>query len=776
VLSTDRLIAPLRALRLKLPLPLQDVRLRMRVVYVVILALGVVFSVLVLAYSDQILNASRRLVRADLPALSQIAAIKLEVVRQEAALYDYYATGDRERFRREHDAREQTIRSLLRLLAQTPAGQARTQGLQASYARLDALTDDLDAVLAQTPVDWPRAHKGLLRVGSLVRDFNAELDVLADLVQAQVMQSADLTESTVLRMGRLAILFSMGVFLIAVLVGYYIKAYFQESVERRRLAVFAERNPNAVMRLSLAGEIVYANPAAHELARRMGAETPRVLLPADLAVRLRELKGSPQRYEVWRYEREGRTIECGVHFLPDLASFHAYVADVTERRLAEEKLAYHAYHHPLTGLPNRRMFQEVVEQTLVMPEHGGLRAGVFLLGLDRFKVVIDTLGHDIGDQLLKGVATRWKSVLGREAGRGATLYHFGGDLFAVLAPGLTGEQGPVLTAEKLLGALSRPLYVAGREFFVSASIGVAVFPEDGDDAITLLRKADAALNRVKRHGGRGFQLYKPEMNALAERWMALENYLRHAIEYGELRLHYQPQIDLRTGRVTGLEALLRWAHPQRGLLGPGEFISLAEESGMISQIGEWALREACTDARRWRERGLLNAPVAVNVSGRQFRADLPALVRSVLDETGLPAEALEIEITESIAMQDVEGTVAMLDRLKAMGVRIAIDDFGTGFSSLAYLKRFPLDKLKLDQSFMRHLTTDETDAAIARTVATLGHALRLRVLAEGVETGEQRTRLLSLEYDEAQGALYGLPMSTEQIEAWISRGKRLALS
>lgn len=773
---TDGLRALLAALRFQLPLPLQDVRLRMRAAYAAILALGVLFSVLVLSHSEDVLNASRRLVRTDLPALSQIAAIKLEVVRQEAALYDYYATGDRERFRSEHDARERQILALLRLLGQTAAGQLRASGLEASYARIDALTDELDAVLARTPVDWPAAHKNLLQVGDLVRDLNAELDVLAELVQAQVMDSAALTDSTVLRMSRLAILFSMGVFLIAVLVGYYIRAYFQESVERRRLAVFAERNPNPVMRLSISGEIVYANPAARELARRMGADSPRVLLPADLPSRLRALRDSPQRYEVWRYEREGRTIECGVHFLPDLASFHAYVADVTERRLAEEQLAYHAYHHPLTGLPNRRMFQEVVEQTLVAPEHGGLRAAVLLLGLDRFKVVVDTLGHEIGDQLLKAVATRWKGVLGREAGRGATLYHFGGDLFAVLAPGLASEQAPVLVAEKLLGALARPLYVAGREFFVNASVGVAVFPVDGEDAITLLRKADAAMHRVKRHGGRGFQLYKPEMNTAAEQWMALENYLRHAIEYGELRLHYQPQIDLRNGRVTGLEALLRWAHPQRGLLGPGEFIGLAEESGMIAQIGEWALREACADARRWRERGLLNAPVAVNVSGRQFRADLPALVASVLAETGCTPEGIEIEITESIAMQDVEATVAMLDRLKTMGVRIAIDDFGTGFSSLAYLKRFPLDKLKLDQSFMRHLTTDETDAAIARTVATLGHALGLRVLAEGVETPEQRTRLLSLDYDEAQGALYGLPMSADEIEGWLGRGRRAASS
>ena len=769
-LSARKRLAPLLV-------AIKDPRVRLRATYAGVFTLGVVFSVLILVYSTDVQNVSNRLVHDDLPLLRQIAALKVEIAHQEAVLYEYYGTGERERFEREFESSRQKSLNLIREIERGYGWVEPLPSVHASYGQLAAIGRDLQRTLAVAPEAWGELHITLSGASEVVQDIQAELDALAVLIEGRAAASGRLTEKTVRQMANAAILFAMAIVLIAVFVGYYVSAYLRESAERRRLAVFAERNPNPVMRLKLSGEIIYANAAANELARRMGADSVRVLLPVDLSERLTALRtADDERYDVWQYQREARALECGIHYLPDLASFHAYVADATERRLNEEKLVFHAYHHPLTGLPNRRMFQEVIEQTLAEPEHSGLQAAVFLLGMDRFKVVVDTLGHAVGDQLLQAVAARLSTLIHgyREMCGNCTLHHFEGDLFAVLGPALTSDKAPALIAEKLLNGLAEPLYVAGREFSLSFSIGIAVFPVDGKDALTLLKNADSAMHGVKRHGGHGFRMYKPEMNAFAEELLQLESYLRHAIERDELRLHYQPQVNVHTGEVTALEALLRWEHPQRGLLEPKDFIALAEESGMIVPIGEWVLRSACRQNRAWRDHGRIRTAVAVNISARQFhQQDLPQLVGTVLADTGLPADALELEITESVAMHDVERTVAMLQELKNMGVRLAIDDFGTGFSSLAYLKRFPIDKLKVDQSFVHHMTTDGNDAAIARAIVTLGHAMKLTVCAEGVETPEQLSRLRQYDCDEAQGLLYSPPVPAHNVETLLGTHKRL---
>src|SRR5581483_606951 len=417
------------------------------------------------------------------------------------------------------------------------------------------------------------------------------------------------------------------------------------------------------------------------------------------------------------------------------------------------------------------MFQEVAERALWAPERGGSEAAAFLLGVDRFRVVNETFGHAAGDELLRAVAARLKTIAeqNRETFGNATLYHFDGELYALLVQKLSGNQAAALIAEKIMHGMKQPLYVGGREIFVSLSIGIALFPHDGRDPNTLLKNAESAMLRVQRQGGHGFQLYKPEMNAMAAQWLSLENYLRHALEHRELAVYYQPQIDIRSGRIAGLEALLRWMHPERGVLSPGEFIQLAEETGIIVDIGEWVMREACLQLRAWRDRGLIHAPVAVNVSAAQFhQSSLPRLVRDVLASTGLAPEDFEIEITETVAMQDVERSTATLRELKRMRVRLAIDDFGTGFSSLNYLKRFPIDKLKVDRSFIHNITSDANDAAITRAIITLGRALKQKVVAEGVENAEQLACLRQYECDVAQGYLYSPPLPASELERVLS--------
>jgi diguanylate cyclase (GGDEF)-like protein len=572
----------------------------------------------------------------------------------------------------------------------------------------------------------------------------------------------------------IVLLLGASIFIVSLAVGLYINRYISDQAEKRLLAMFPERNPNAVLRLSRGGKVLYVNPATEALLEQIGAAggDPRALLPHGLQRRLAALRKNHDQHETWAYPVGDRAFECGIHWLADLDVFHVYISDVTERKRAEEQAIHQAYHDALTDLPNRRMFQERIQATLYAPERTAVRAAVLLVGMDRFKVVVDSLGHATGDALLRAIGVRLTETLTeqRELCPGTTLYHFGGDLFCVLIASFGVEEVPVLLAEHVSQALRRPFYVDGRELNVTASVGISIFPLDGQDGATLLRNADSAMHRAKKRGGDSLQCYTRDMNERAAEWLQLENELRHAEELGEFRLHYHPQIDIPSGRPVGMEALLRWRHPRRGLLSPGEFLHLAEESGLIADIGDWILRTACAQAQRWRAEGLTDLVLAVNISARQFALEaLPQQVSGVLRETGLPAANLELEITETVAMQDVARTTALLHELKQIGVQLSVDDFGTGFSSLNYLKRFPIDKLKIDQSFVRHLATDDEDAAIVRSVITLGHSLRLKVLAEGVESAAQLDWLRAAGCDEYQGYLAAEPLSSEEFARFARR-------
>jgi diguanylate cyclase (GGDEF)-like protein len=544
--------------------------------------------------------------------------------------------------------------------------------------------------------------------------------------------------------------------------------------------MFPERNPNPVLRLSLDGRIDYANPGTADMLKKIGASraAPDRLLPEDLPQRLATLKASGNTHENWEYTVAGRTFRCEMHLLQDFGVAHVYLADITERKEAEQRLVYQAFHDPLTGLKNRRMFQQRLGEALAQAGDKGL-AGVLLLNLDRFRPVIESLGHLVGDAVLRGVADRLSGLLvqGRQATSASTLYRFEGDLFAILIAPMDAPEMPRLLAETIVAAMKAPLHVDGREFFLSFSIGTAVFPQDGSDVVTLVKNADSALHRVKQRGGNGVQCYDRDMNAQALERLELENDLRHAGERKEFEVFYQPQVDLTSGCIVGMEALIRWHHPLRGLISPAEFIPLAEESSLIVPIGEWVLRTACAQTKGWHDAGFAELTVAVNVSARQFHGgDLPALVRQVLDETGLTPARLELEVTESVAMRDVELTVATLNELREIGVRLSIDDFGTGYSSMSYLKRFPISKLKIDQSFVRDMAADAEDAAIASAVVSLGHSLRLKVIAEGVETGAQRTLLAGYQCDEAQGYLFSRPLPAEEFTRLLLQGCCLAMN
>jgi diguanylate cyclase (GGDEF)-like protein/PAS domain S-box-containing protein len=445
--------------------------------------------------------------------------------------------------------------------------------------------------------------------------------------------------------------------------------------------------------------------------------------------------------------------------------------DITERKLTERRLSYLAHNDHLTGLPNRVQFIERLEQAMVEADHNERLVGIVFLDLDRFKYINDSLGHQAGDKLLQEVAVRLNGAVRR----GDTVARFSGDEFALALADMAHVDDATHVAQKILDVFKQPFRISGRELFVGASLGITLYPFDDRDALGLLRNADVAMYRAKESGRNSYQFYAAEMTAKATERLSLESDLRSALDRGELLLHYQPIADCRTGRLLGMEALLRWDHPGRGMIPPLHFIPLAEETGLIVPIGEWVLRTACEQCQAWHRLGYPSLTVAVNLSVRQFhRQDLAASVHDILRATGLDPASLTLELTESLIMQQADASIAALRDLKAMGMRLSVDDFGTGYSSLSYLKRFPLDTLKIDQSFVRDIPGDADDAAIAGAVITMAHSLGLKVVAEGVETAEQLRFLREHGCDSMQGYYFSRPLPAEQFEALLKNGARLA--
>jgi diguanylate cyclase (GGDEF)-like protein len=448
------------------------------------------------------------------------------------------------------------------------------------------------------------------------------------------------------------------------------------------------------------------------------------------------------------------------------------------RRKAEEQIRQLAFFDQVTGLPNRALFREQLARALDQAQRREQPVAVLFLDLDNFKRVNDTLGHSTGDLLLREVAKRLLLNLrtgdaiayGRPYREQEVLARLGGDEFTVLLPGLRQPRDAGLVAQRLLDALAEPIAFGGHEVTISASIGVAVSPRDGTDPDDLLKAADMAMYFAKREGRNGHQFYTEAMNANALKRMTMENYLRRALERGELALHYQPQLDIATREVVGVEALIRWNSKELGPVCPVEFIPIAEENGLILTIGDWVLRTACTQCKAWQDEGLALQRIGVNVSVRQIAQDsFPARVAAILAETGLAPEALELEITESVLMKDGEAALAVLRELKSLGVKLAIDDFGTGYSSLSYLKQFPIDHLKIDRSFVCAINTDPSDQAIATAVIAMGQSMRLLVTAEGVETEGQLSFLSEQRCSEAQGFLLSRPLPAAEARAFLAR-------
>jgi diguanylate cyclase (GGDEF)-like protein/PAS domain S-box-containing protein len=431
------------------------------------------------------------------------------------------------------------------------------------------------------------------------------------------------------------------------------------------------------------------------------------------------------------------------------------VTDLSETRRLNQQLTYQTNYDALTELPNRHLLRDRLTQAIAHGHRKNCLFALLLVDLDRFKTVNDSLGLAVGDKLLKAVAERLKKDRREED----TVARLGSDEFAIILENLSEQAGAVSVAEKILLAMEMPFHIHDYEFFVSCSIGVSLFPKDGEEVEVLLKNTDTALHRAKENGRNTVQFYAQAMNRQALDRLVMEHNLRHALARQELELHYQPQVELINGQIIGVEALLRWRHPQLGLVSPAEFIPLAEETGLIVSIGEWVLKTACAQGKSWQSEGIAPIRVAVNLSPRQFmQTNLTDMIKETLTETGLEPHYLDLEITESLIVKNVEEVIPILHTLKGIGVQLSIDDFGTGYSSLSYLKRFPIDQIKIDKAFVQDINTDLDDSAIALAVIAMAHSMKLKVLAEGVETKNQLSFLKSNQCDEMQGFYLSCPL------------------
>ncbi|HYC37666.1 MAG TPA: EAL domain-containing protein, partial [Usitatibacter sp.] len=539
--------------------------------------------------------------------------------------------------------------------------------------------------------------------------------------------------------------------------------------------VLTESSLDLISVVDASGAILYQSPAlrhllgyepsetlglkVQELVHRDDAENVRAALR-----RVIEARHSSEPVEFRLRHRNGlwRTFESlGTNCLAN-PHIHGVVfnsRDVTDRKVIQQRIQHLAYHDNLTGLPNRSLLQDRLAHSIARAERGNKKVAVLFIDLDNFKNINDTLGHDVGDELLRQVARRLSECVRLED----TIARQGGDEFIILLDSLDDGRGASVVAQKVLNALRRAFTLGGTEQHVSGSVGIALYPEDGRDPQTLMKNADTAMFHGKGLGKNTYQYFTAQMNVAVKRRMTLESALRRAVMQKDFALEYQPQVDLESGQIIAVEALVRWKTEEGTIVMPGDFIPLAEETGLINEIGEWVLREGCRQAKEWEDMGLERRRMAINLSARQFDRAFLDMVTRVLVDTGLDPTRLELEITESQVMRQTDGMISLLTKLSQMGIHLAIDDFGTGYSSLSYLKRLPIQKLKIDQSFVRDITVDPNDTAIVVAIINMAKSLELDTIAEGVETAGQLALLRSKGCRVGQGYYFSRPLDAKRL-------------
>jgi len=736
--------------------------------FLLVLAVGIAVSASIVVLGDKVQAINHIFISEKLPLSQQLGALRGVVADEERVLYEYYSfTASRDAFQTQRMLNKEHLAKILDELDMDQDSQGQIVELKKRLDELDQLSEKLYATLSSADIDWDGARVLLALIKPKVREIEATLSTITLANQKAVDKLGADSQSSVSKMVNRVLSFSVLIFVVSFFVGYYVVAIIREGMERRRLAMFPERDPNPVFRIGRTGEILFANPATAELLTQLELDPTQSaqLLPADLIVRLDATVASPTSNTQFEHIRGNHTFECTVAYLADFSEFHVYVKDVTARKQAEAKLVYQAFFDPATGLPNQ--FQLLKDLKVASDQR---RAGtVLMIVADREQEIFETFGAAVTENWLSKVAQRLNASVMTDQ---ENMYRFGNNAF-ILVLWSKDFADAERRAEQLSLHAHQPLHVDDYELFSSLSIGAALMHGSDDnaagpaDADGLVKQAASACNRVRREGGNGFARYDDAMGRAAAKTLGLSADLQNAVENGELRLHYQPKVDTLSGQLLGMEALVRWMHPKRGMISPIEFIPIAEDTGLIVGIGRWVMREACRQNAEWQRAGLRPLRVAINLSARQFRSrNLLNEIDSALTESGLPVNSLELEITESMVMDDPEDVIQLLGAIHARGIHLALDDFGTGHSSLAYLKRFPIDCIKIDRAFIKDTPDNVDDVAIAKTIVAMAQALNLSTVAEGVETVEQLELMKTMGCDQIQGYYFSRPLAADDFLAF----------
>jgi diguanylate cyclase (GGDEF)-like protein len=753
-------------------------RVKILLAYLFILSLGLAISITIFLSGRQVTSVTTTLIEEKLPRLEAINELYLDILERERLLYEYYATTNSQVILPQLTRIDQSFSANFHKIESAFPDFDPIDKIRFGDQKVRNLTQQLDENLQQSNIDWDEARRQLAELSDTGRNILPSLESLVTQIKQDAFESGKDTRQSTELSTRLVISFSIFVIIIAAFVGYYVNSYITETVSRRRLAMFTERSPNPIMSFSWRGELSYNNPACHQLMQQQHNHSNRIesLLPDDFQVRLIELQKSNNDYSQWiSHINDDSILQYSLSLLRDLDTCHLYIEDITERTLAQKQLKYDAYHDVLTDLPNRRLFDECLT-TLVSHSKHQNPFSLILIHIDRFDLVTSSAGFRTGDLLMQSVAQKLREFCHDYCSLdlGNKLYRLDSNKFSLLLDQLPEHDFAENLAIELRQSLGQIACIEGQEFHLTLSMGISHFPTHGAEGEELLANADAALARIKSDGGDGTLCYNQDIHDKEQAWITMERDLRLAIEKKELHLFYQPKIKAMQHNINGTEALIRWIKTDGKMVSPAEFIPVAEQTGLIILIGDWVIEQAFKQLKKWQltfeQKDMVelasNFTVAVNLSAKQFQhPDFISNIKKRLTEADIEPKYIELEITESLLISDIDKSIEIMHQLKEIGFKLSIDDFGTGYSSLSYLKQFPIDKLKIDRAFVMDIESNSDDKILAKSIIDLAHNLNLSIIAEGVENDQQLAIIEQLGAEEIQGFYFSKPQPASEIEA-----------
>lgn len=736
--------------------PLLTLTRRIWISFIVVVVTALWLAWFISENGHQAQKTTQNLVTVQLPKLALIKRVRSALAEHERLLYEYYSTTNRDLIWPKIQTQHHDLTDYLDSVNQSFEG--NIMELPALYGEISYIRQSLDNNLGSPPVDWDMARFDLANLTLTREKAESILVSLTNKTQNEAWQGAESTQQQIGSIISLVIVFSGLIVLIALFIGYYTQINIRRTAKRKALAKFPERNPNPVLNLKWDGTILFSNPASKRLLETLEVPSNNIqeILPASFFQDLKRWQREHQTQVKFEASISGRHLHYNLSLLHDLESCHLYIEDATERKKAKDQLEYQALHDVHTGLPNRRQFEQNLGEFIKLGTH----CSVLFISIDRFKFITSSQGYNIGDLIINVMGQRLLEHCDPNLRRSRT-YRLEGSTFCILleTPYMDSAMDLAITIQN---AMDEPLEVKEHRYYLNLSMGICHYPQDGQEAQALITNGNAALNHARIKGD-SCEQYSPNLHAEEQSWLPIDAGMRQALEKEQFELHYQAKVDAQSTHIKGAEALIRWKDDEGKMISPGLFIPVAEQTGLIIKIGQWVIEEACRQSVKFSEQQQ-DIHLAINISARQFqhRHFLEQLRHAIHVNKADPSK-IELEITESLIMENADQSIRIMKRLKDMGFALAIDDFGTGYSSLSYLKKFPIDTLKVDQTFVRNLESDENDQSIVRAIVDLAKHLNLKTVAEGVETEGQWHFLKSLECDYIQGYLFSKPDTPDKL-------------